>query len=239
MYCHKQNDDMKYEFEWQRILLNELPPHFLIEVAIRSTVMFLILLVVLKLTGKRGIKQLSVFETVIIISLGSAAGDPMFYEDVGLVPAIGVFLMVLILYRLVTWLTGKSPWFEKLVEGKTECLVESGKFSPNKFERESLSQDEFFTELRLKSIEHLGQVKQAYLETTGDVSVFFYEDEQVKYGLPIRPELFCQKTDTVPKAAMYSCSKCGETKELQPGKHSCPACNNIYWVLSINTKRIA
>ncbi len=230
---------MNYAFEWQRILFNELPPHFLIEVAIRSTVMFLVLLVVLKLTGKRGIKQLSVFETVIIISLGSAAGDPMFYEDVGLVPAIGVFLMVLILYRLVTWLTGKSPWFEKLVEGKTECLVENGKFSPSKFERESLSQDEFFTELRLKSIEHLGQVKQAYLETTGDVSVFFYEDHQVKYGLPIRPELFCKKTDTIQEAGIYSCSKCGETKEQQPGKHTCPVCSNTHWVLSINTKRIA
>jgi len=239
MDCHKQNNSMKYEFEWQRILFNELPPHFLIEVAIRSTVMFLILLVVLKLTGKRGIKQLSVFETVIIISLGSAAGDPMFYEDVGLVPAIGVFLMVLILYRLVTWLTGKSPWFEKLVEGKTECLIENGKFSPTKFERESLSQDEFFTELRLKSIEHLGQVKQAYLETTGDVSVFFYEDEQVKYGLPIRPELFCRKTDTIKEAGMYSCSKCGETQNQQAGKYSCPVCNNRYWVASINTKRIA
>lgn len=230
---------MKYEFEWQRILLNELPPHFLIEVAIRSTVMFLILLVVLKLTGKRGIKQLSVFETVIIISLGSAAGDPMFYEDVGLIPAIGVFLMILILYRLVTWLTGKSPWFEKLIEGKTECLVEEGKFSPNKFERESLSQDEFFTELRLKNIEHLGQVRQAYLETTGDVSVFFYEDKDVRYGLPIRSELFCKKTDTIKEAGMHSCSHCGNTKELTPGKHRCDVCKNTQWVLSINTRRIA
>ncbi len=230
---------MNYEFEWERILFNQLPPHFLVEVAIRSTVMFLILLVVLKLTGKRGIKQLSVFETVIIISLGSAAGDPMFYEDVGLIPAIGVFLVVLILYRLVTWLTGKSPWFEKLIEGKTECLIENGKFSPSKFERESLSQDEFFTELRLKSIEHLGQVKQAYLETTGDVSVFFYEDEEVKYGLPIRPELFCRKTDQIPKAGIYSCSKCGDTGERKPGKHTCPVCSNTQWVPSINTRRIA
>jgi len=230
---------MNYEFEWGRILFNELPVHFLVEVAIRSTVMFLILLIVLKLTGKRGIKQLSVFETVIIISLGSAAGDPMFYEDVGLVPAIGVFIMVLILYRLVTWLTGKSPWFEKLVEGQTECLINDGKFSHNKFERESLSQDEFFTELRLKSIEHLGQVRKAYLETTGDVSVFFYEDEEVKYGLPITPELFCEKTPEVKEPAIYSCSHCGNTKHLSPGKHSCNVCENKEWVLSINAKRIA
>lgn len=230
---------MKYELEWQRILFNELPAHFLIEVAIRSTVMFVILLVVLKLTGKRGIKQLSVFETVIIISLGSAAGDPMFYEDVGLVPAIGVFIMVLILYRLVTWLTGKSPWFEKMIEGQTECLIDHGKFSPNKFERESLSQDEFFTELRLQSIEHLGQVRQAYLETTGDVSVFFYEDEDVRYGLPITPQLFCKKTLTITIEGMYSCSKCGNTKRIASGKHTCDVCSNQHWVASINTRRIA
>lgn len=49
--------------------------------------MFTILLLTLKLAGKRGVKQLSIFETVIIIALGSAAGDPMFYEDVGIVPA--------------------------------------------------------------------------------------------------------------------------------------------------------
>jgi uncharacterized membrane protein YcaP (DUF421 family) len=193
MDCHRKNYDMNYKFEWGRILFNELPAHFLIEVAIRSTVMFLILLVVLKLTGKRGIKQLSVFETVIIISLGSAAGDPMFYEDVGLVPAIGVFIMVLILYRMVTWLTGKSPWFEKLVESKTESLIEDGKFSPTKFERESLSQDEFFTELRLKSVEHLGQVRKAYLETTGDASVYYYEDKDVRYGLPITQNYFVKR----------------------------------------------
>lgn len=230
---------MSYVFEWERILFNKLPVHFLAEVAFRSTVMFLILLVVLKLTGKRGIKQLSVFETVIIISLGSAAGDPMFYEDVGMVPAIGVFVMVLILYRLVTWLTGKSPWFEKLIEGKTECLIEQGKFSPSKFERESLSQDEFFTELRLKSVEHLGQVKHAYLETTGDVSAYYYEDDEVRYGLPIRPELFCKKTATIPERAHYSCSHCGNTGVLEQGPHICNICGNEEWVRSLNTRRIS
>jgi hypothetical protein len=45
------------------------------------------------------------FLTVIIIALGSAAGDPMFYEEVGIIPPITVFLVIILLYRLVTWLT--------------------------------------------------------------------------------------------------------------------------------------
>jgi len=229
---------MDYKFEWQRIFFNELPPHFLFEVVLRSTVMFITLLVVLKLTGKRGVKQLSVFETVIIIALGSAAGDPMFYEDVGLVPAIGVFIMVLVLYRFVTWLTGKSPAFERLMEGKTERLVIDGEFSSNKFDRESLSQDEFFTELRLKGIEHLGQVREAYLETTGDVSVYFFCDDEVKSGLPITPHLFEGKRSVIKTPALYACSKCGTTKKLNAGAHTCNVCKNKLWVMAIQTKRI-
>jgi uncharacterized membrane protein YcaP (DUF421 family) len=229
---------MDYKFEWQRILFNDLPAHFLIEVGLRSAVMFIFLLITLKLTGKRGIKQLSVFETVIIISLGSAAGDPMFYEDVGLVPALLVFVIVLILYRAVTWFTGKSVKFEQFMEGKTECLIVNGQFSANKFERESLSQDEFFTELRLKSVEHLGQVKEAYLETTGDVSVYFYEDEDVKYGLPITPSLFNFKSTLIVAPNIYACAKCGDTKDLDPGQHTCKVCGNKDWVLAINRKRI-
>ena len=99
---------MKEIFEWNRLFFNELPEVFLLEVIFRSTVMFTILLLTLKLAGKRGVKQLSIFETVIVIALGSAAGDPMFYEDVGIVPAAIVFLVIIILYCSVTWLTGKS-----------------------------------------------------------------------------------------------------------------------------------
>src|SRR5688572_17234972 len=102
-------------FDWERILFNETPVNFLLEVALRSTIMFLMLLIVLKLAGKRGVKQLSIFEMVIIISLGSAAGDPMFYEDVGIVHALVVFVIVMGLYRFITWLTGKSSWVEKFL----------------------------------------------------------------------------------------------------------------------------
>lgn len=229
---------MNLIFEWKRILLNEFPASFLLEVAFRSAVMFIVLLITLRLAGKRGVKQLSVFESVIIISLGSAAGDPMFYEDVGLLPAIVVFIIVIVLYRFVTWLAGKSVWFERLIEGKTECLIEEGKFSVTKFERESLALDEFFTELRLKSVEHLGQVRNAYMETTGDISVYYYEDKDVKYGLPITPKLFSKRSENIPDEGLYACSNCGEVEQQQPGKMVCNVCGNKEWVKAINSRRI-
>lgn len=228
---------MKEIFEWNRLLYNGLPESFLIEVIFRSTVMFIVLLLTLKVAGKRGVKQLSVFETVIIIALGSAAGDPMFYENVGIIPAITVFTVIILLYRLVTWLTGKSKKFEEFIEGKTECLIHEGKFSIATFKKESLAQDEFFSELRLRSVEHLGQVKNAFMETSGDISVFYYEDENVKSGLPILPFLFNQTNTTIPNEGMYSCTFCGNTKHQRTGIATCEVCNKSEWVESLHTIR--
>lgn len=229
---------MKDIFEWERVLRNELPWEFLFEVVFRSAVMFIVLLLTMRLTGKRGVRQLSVFETVIIIALGSAAGDPMFYEDVGIIPAITVFTTIILMYRLVTFWVGRSKKFEEFIEGKTECLIHDGRFSLTSFKKESLAQDEFFTELRLKSVEHLGQVRFAYLETSGEVSVFFYKDEDVQYGLPIIPQLFGNRSKTISKPGMYACTFCGNTQELETGASTCTKCQKTEWVAAINSRRI-
>jgi uncharacterized membrane protein YcaP (DUF421 family) len=229
---------MKEIFEWDRLLFNDLPISFLAEVAFRTIIMFVVVLLTLKLTGKRGVKQLSIFEVVIIISLGSAAGDPMFYEDVGLVPAIAVFVIILAMYRTVTWLLAKSKRFENFMEGKVQCIIEDGQFSIESFEREDLAQDEFFAELRLRSVEHLGQVRNAYIETNGAISIYFYEDKYVKYGLPIRPQLFELKSSNIPKSGTYACTFCANTQHLEPTTGTCTVCSRTEWVEAINSLRV-
>lgn len=229
---------MKDIFEWSRVLFNDLPEIFLFEVIFRSVIMFSLLLLTLKIAGKRGVKQLSVFETVIIIALGSAAGDPMLYEDVGILPAITVFVVIILLYRMITWLAAKNKSFEEFIEGKTECLINEGRFSITTFKKESLAQDEFFSELRLKSIEHLGQVKNAFIETSGEISTFYYDDNEVKYGLPILPDLFNKKSKNITSNGIYSCSFCGLTEEKIIGKATCTNCKKDEWVKSIKTTRL-
>src|SRR5687767_6231400 len=110
-------------FDWKQLLLGEESWAFLAETVLRSAIMFAIIVISLRILGKRGVKQLSVFELVVIIGLGSAAGDPMFYKDVGLLPALVVFIMVISLYRLVMYAIGKSKKFERLVEGEPVCLI--------------------------------------------------------------------------------------------------------------------
>jgi len=229
---------MEKVFEWERILINDLPYMFLLEVLLRTVIMFFFLVVALRFTGKRGVSQLSIFEIVIIIAMGSAAGDPMFYEDVGILPALCVFVVVIAFYRFVTWLTGKSRWFESLLEGHADLLIENGVFSVLKFEKEDIAQDEFFSELRQRSIDHLGQIRYAFLEPSGNISVYYFSDDEVKPGLPLIPSLFNLKSKVVSKTGLFACANCGTTRHLNPGHAICPVCQKEEWVETIDVRRV-
>jgi uncharacterized membrane protein YcaP (DUF421 family) len=75
---------MLLSIDWGAFFIGSEDWEFLFEIGLRTFFMYIIILFGLRLLGKRGVKQLSIFELVVIISLGSAAGDPMFYKEVGL-----------------------------------------------------------------------------------------------------------------------------------------------------------
>ena len=85
---------------WEALLFGTEKADFLVEVIARTVIMFLVIIIGLRFLGKRGVKQLSVFELVVIIGLGSAAGDPMFYKEVGLLSALAVFVCVIFCYKI-------------------------------------------------------------------------------------------------------------------------------------------
>ena len=225
--------------EVEQILLGDETFSFLWEVLLRTAIMFVAVVTTLSLLGKRGVKQLSVFELVIIISMGSAAGDPMFYKDVGILPALAVFATIVLMYKAIMYLLNKSPKFEKLVEGEAVYLIREGRFCYKGFEAESLAIDEFFAELRNNNISQLGQVRVAIIETNGNMSIFYYEDKDVIYGLPILPDEYERCTKTLDKAAYYSCKYCGHTEYIEPRRHyTCPVCKHDEWVFSSKELRI-
>lgn len=229
---------MKEIFEWNRFLFNDLPVIFLLEVVVRALIMYVVILTSLRASGKRGVKQLSVYELVLIIGLGSAAGDPMFYEDVGLIPAILVFIVIISLYRSTTWLSGKSKKMADILEGIPVCLIENGKFSIENFKKEDLAQDEFFSELRQQNVEHLGQVRVGLIEPTGELSLFFYEDNEVKPGLPLIPAVFGQKNKIIKTPGIYACTFCGNTAAINESAAVCKVCKKEEWILALQKRRI-
>ena len=231
------NDDM--EIDWHRIFFNEEPYSFFLEILFRTPLMFLAVVIILRFTGKRGVQQLSIFEMVMIITLGSAAGDSMFYKDVGLFHAIAVFVIIMGIYRLIIMLITKYEKVELLLEGEPIYIIKYGKLCFRRINGQELGSDEFFGELRGHNIEHLGQIRYAILEDTGKISVFYLPDDEVLPGLPILPDDYNQKQQQIIKPGLYACAKCGSTYPMEiTDLIFCETCKHNEWVEALDRKRI-
>ena len=229
---------MLLKIDWRTFLLGEEEWNFLYEVLLRSAVMFIVAITAMRILGIRGTKQ-GVFELVLIITLGSAAGDPMFYKKVGVLPAILVFACVVVMYKIINLLTARIQALDDLIEGTHARLVKDCRFAVENTELENLRHDELFEDLRQHGVKHLGQIESAYIEASGQLSIYFLPDEKVEYGLPVIPELFDQQVEEIKDHDIYSCSHCGHTKKIGPTRdHTCVICENKKWVKAIKEQRV-
>jgi len=103
------------DMDWKQLFIGDLNFTFALEIVIRTLIMFSMVLLIMRLSGKKGVRQLSLFEVAIIIALGSAAGDPMFSRDVAIVPSVIVFGAIIIFYRIITYFAMKSEKFEEII----------------------------------------------------------------------------------------------------------------------------
>ena len=217
---------------WQEILFGDENYAFLAEIALRSVMMFLIIFLGLRLTGKRAVKQLSIFELLIIIALGSAAGDPMLYSEVGVLNALVVFTVIFLVYWLLTQLIERSEKIETILEGKPYYIVRGGRASLESLSHKEMALDEFYASLRSQQIFQLGQVKEGVLETNGNISLLLYPDSQINPGLPVWPDYLNKKTKQVSHSGIYACTNCGNTQPLSAQESArCSYCaKNDEWV---------
>ncbi|MFA3761539.1 DUF421 domain-containing protein [Yersinia sp. 2544 StPb PI] len=225
-------------FDLKRMALDKFPIEFLAEVGMRCLFTFVLVFLFLKLSGRRGVRQMSLFEVVIILTLGSAAGDVTFYEDVPMLPVVMVFICIMILYRLSTFLMSRSEKIQQWMEGKPLIIISDGIFVWETMQQENITHDEFFMELRQQGVEHLGQVRLAILEVNGAISVFFFAQEHVKPGLPVLPKCCVNPLVTIEKPAEYACSQCSLIVALSSGaEKTCQRCGHHHWVEALDHQR--
>jgi len=219
-----------YSFDLGRIFLGDLPPLYLFEIALRTTILFGYTMIILRIVGHRGLGQLSMAEFTLIIALGSAVGDPMIYADVPLLHGMFALTVMVLLQRFFTYLTIHSKRVRRIFEGETIRLVKDGAFDLEGVRCAHMSAKEVFAELRQGGAEDLRQVKRAYLETDGQVSVFLYESKPpaphvVPFSLMIDGD-DNRDIPTVASAVPTRCPHCGLSIVATPFSPDviCPNC---------------
>lgn len=137
----------------------------------RAIVLYLIVLVVMRLMGKREIGQLQPFELAISIMIADLASIPMTEIGIpifnGIVPILGLLLMHLI----ISLINLKSLKAREIICGKPSILIYRGKINEKELKKERFTINELEERLRGNNVVNLGDVEYAILETSGQVTV--------------------------------------------------------------------
>lgn len=187
-------------FDWDRLLLGLQPHLYLLEVAFKCVVVFCLLILVMRLIGKRGQKSLSPMQQMLMIALGSAAGDALLYPMVPLAYAALILVGITVLTIGLENLGERSRRVRDYVESRPRLLVVNGLIDRDAMRKERTTQRELYAELRTKGARSLAQVQYAILEVTGDISVFLNDripadDDLLRYVLEDDRSLLPQQLD--------------------------------------------
>src|SRR5690606_38868546 len=148
------------------------PPLYLLEIVFRTLVVYVWALILLRWLGSRTIGQLSTVEFLLVIALGSAVGDPMFYPEVPLAHALLVVTLIVLANKLLDLLVARYRTAQRVIDGGAEEVISEGAFCVPFFDSVSMGPSEVFQILRERGVEHLGQVAHAYIEPDGGIAVY-------------------------------------------------------------------
>jgi uncharacterized membrane protein YcaP (DUF421 family) len=145
-----------------------------LEVIVRTTIIFLVAFIVIRIRGKKQLAQLTLFDILIVIALGSAVGDVMIYpeEVVSLLRSIIAICTLAVLIQVFEYLTCRAPKkISKIVYGESTILIKNGKLIKKNFEKTNLTEDQLRAKLREKNIQYYSEAKIVRLEPDGELSV--------------------------------------------------------------------
>ncbi|MED4600156.1 DUF421 domain-containing protein [Paenibacillus validus] len=163
-----------------------------IEVALRTLLAVLVLFLLTKLLGKRQISQLSFFEYITGITIGSlAAYVSMDLDSMWHLGLISLVVWVLVSF-LIEILQMKSKVFRDWVDGKGTILIKDGKIMEDNLKKERLTTDELLEQLRKKNIFKAADVEFAVMEPSGEINVLATKENQPltpkHLGIKVGPE---------------------------------------------------
>ena len=138
---------------------------------IRSIFLYIIVLIVMRLMGKREIGQLQPFELAISIMIADLASIPMTDTGIPIFNGIVPILGLLVMHLIISLLNLKSLKAREIICGKPSILIYRGKINEKALRKERFTINELEERLRGNNVINLGDVEYAILETSGQVTV--------------------------------------------------------------------
>lgn len=226
----------KYEIhltDWQRLLFGQAPPVFLLEVLIRSIIIYIFLLFILRWLGKRMSGQLTILEFAVMLTLGAIVSVAMQTPDRGITLSMFVLLCTLAFQRGLSWLGVKSARIEELTQGKISLLVKDGVLQLDEMNKCRISHQQLYAQLRSKGIFNLGNVQRVYLEACGVFSTI--KNKKAQPGLPLFPPTDDSVLRLLHPDSRMICLNCGRLADHGSDLSICPNCGQQKWTQAVKS----
>lgn len=142
------------------------------DAVLRAFLMFVILMVIFRVMGKRSLAQVTTFDFVLILVVGEATQQALLGDDFSLTMAVTVIVTLVCLDRLSDYLGYRFPRFDRYLESVPVILVDDGRLMHDRMAKAHVSEDDILTFARQgQGLESMQQVKYAILEKDGGISI--------------------------------------------------------------------
>ena len=155
-----------------------LPPnlHTLLEIALRTGVIYLLVLIGIRISGKREVGQMTPFDLVLLLLISNSVQNAMTGPDTSVAGGVVAAVTLLLLNYLVAEVSGGNRRFRKFVQGEPSLLVHDGEVNVAHMAKEHVSMDELQRALREHGVGTYKDAALAVLEVDGSISVLKYDD---------------------------------------------------------------
>ncbi len=141
------------------------------EFVLRAVVVYIVVLTMVRLAGKRSVGQFTPFDMLLVVLLGTAVQNSLIGEDTSLLGGLLLAATLIVLNYLVGWLTARSPAAKRVVEGEPIVLARDGHLFREVLKRELVSREDFDEAMRQQGCGEIDDVRLALLETNGHITI--------------------------------------------------------------------
>lgn len=144
----------------------------MLNVFIRTVIVYVLLVTVMRIGGKRQIGELQLSELVTALLLSEIAAMPIGHDDIPLAFAVIPVLTVICIELITSFAVTKSKFLKNIFDGNPSFVIRKGKLDISELSKLHMSVTELMSEARLQGISDLSDVEYAILEQNGQLSVF-------------------------------------------------------------------
>jgi uncharacterized membrane protein YcaP (DUF421 family) len=161
-----------FAVEWAELLI---PTHSLAEIALRGTIMYLVLFLILRFVKLRQSSTIGIADILVIVVIADAAQNGFAKEYKSITEGILLVLTIIFWDTTLNWLSYHFKIFERLLAPLPLSLIENGQMNRRHMRREYITEEELRGQLRQQGIEEVSDVRTACLEANGEISVVKFE----------------------------------------------------------------